>query len=395
MPSCGGSAISESSLYLHLKQRLQVVATCPEGGIDESYAQSLGVSDVVTYAPSDFFGAWRSRRHWLHRYLDGVEVVHFNGHWRWEDFFLAKLCVRKGIPYVLHPRGMLLIGHRRTGIKRLYNTALGRFVVKHAARVVALSRYEIDQFAPYGVRPERVVVVPNGVKWEAADSPVRAATEVFFGSRIPYFLYLGRIEARKNLVFLVESFKRYVDQAGQGSLVLVGPVEHGYDARVRACAEALGLSERVIVGPGIYGADKWFALSEATALIYPTLNEPYGRVPFEAVSVGTVPIVPDASGSAEYLRPFFSDFIYREGDHGSLAAAMQSAQRLFITGESPAGMARAQKWVGSELSWDRIADRVVGIYEELLGGRGGDTDGKWVGATGETKGARAGSRSCA
>ena len=106
--------------------------------------------------------------------------------------------------WVIHPRGMLLMGHRRVLLKRIFNLVIGSWIIKNASKVIALSRYETEQFKPHRIPPERVQIIPNGVPLEQR------------GKRDPkpYFLYIGRIESRKNLIFLIQAFQKYRQSGG-------------------------------------------------------------------------------------------------------------------------------------------------------------------------------------
>src|SRR5690606_33226217 len=120
----------------------------------------------------------------------------------------------------------------------------GNYIVRNASRIVVLSRFEERHLLPYGVPERRMSIIPNGIQVPAVQP-----------GRIPhlveqeYFLYLGRIEARKNLIFLMDAYARYWQRGGRAALVLVGPDERGYARRVRARAEELGVDSQVHLLP--------------------------------------------------------------------------------------------------------------------------------------------------
>jgi glycosyltransferase involved in cell wall biosynthesis len=317
---------------------------------------------VRTFSPWELLDAVGNPNHWLHDFLDGADVFHLNGHWRPENYLFTRLCRRKGIPYVMHPRGMFLVGHRKAALKRLFNLLIGNEMASHAAKVIALSQYEVRQFRPYPIASERIEVVPNGIPLPGDAGKAVAQTEA------RYFLYIGRLESRKNLLFLVEAFADYVRAGGKSLLYLVGPVEHGYDLRIHEKVRELKLGKQVMICPPAYDAEKWKFLRNACAVIYPTVDEPYGRVPFEAVAAGTFPIIPDESGSAEYLSGFFPYCIYKHQNPASLVAVMRETEKRSEASDR-GDLAKARAWVADTLDWKRIADRVVAIYREIAPAR--------------------------
>ena len=362
-PWYGGSAISEASLSAHLSKFADVTVLCPQGNLDYAFARSFGVKEVREYQPIEVFDAWKDNTHWLSQCLDGADIFHMNGHWKWENYFFARLCKKKGIPYILHPRGMLLVDQRKPVLKRLFNLTIGNWVARHAARVIALSHFEVAQFAPYKLSSNRITVLPNGV-----DAPkLTGADDIPLGLNedYPFFLYLGRLVDRKNILFLLDAFSHYRLSGGQAVLLLVGPVERDYDQKIEARINELKLGGLARILPPVYGNEKWQFMKKARAVIYPTIDEPFGRVPFEAIAAGAFPIVPDESGSAEYLTPFLPECIYRHQDVQSLVSVM-SGLELKRKNTDTESLVKAQGWVRDVLDWDKVAGSVMKIYEEAL-----------------------------
>lgn len=352
----GGSAISEASLCASLSREAEVIVLCPKDRWDPAFSQRFGLKGIRGFAPHEPLNALGSPLHWLHEALAGADIFHLNGHWRWENYFFTRLCLAKGIPYVMHPRGMFLLGHRKVALKHVFNWLLGDEMARQAARVIALSRYETRQFRYYPISPERIAVIPNGIT-------VPSAFRRPEGSE-PYLLYLGRLEARKNLVFLIEAFADYARGGGPCRLDLVGPIEKGYDRQILDACERYRMLGRVRILPPVYDDKKWEMMAAAKAVLYPTVDEPFGRVPFEAVAAGAYPIVPDESGSAEYLAKFLPECIYRHQNPASLVNAIRAVEARTADARE---LQDARAWVVRELEWGRVAGKVLALYESVTG----------------------------
>jgi glycosyltransferase involved in cell wall biosynthesis len=354
-PEYGGAAISEASLCTALTPHGEVRVLCPKERWAPEFTSHLGLGGVRPFSPVEVLTAMVNGRHWLHGVLDGADILHLNGHWRWENYLFTRLCRAKGIPYLLHPRGMFVVAHRNVVLKRFFNLLFGKQIVRHAAKIIALSRHEISQFEPYPISPERIAVVPNGI-------PIPDGSRT--GTAVPedttYFLYIGRLERRKNLLFLVDAYDLYLRTGGKARLLMMGPAERGYDDEILAKIRALRITDNVSLIPPVYDGGKWQYIRDARAVIYPTTYEPYGRVPFEAVAAGTFPIVSDDSGSAEYLSPFLPYCIYQHSSHSSLVETMKAIERRTDRDD----LTRARAWMADALDWKSIADTVVRIYGE-------------------------------
>jgi glycosyltransferase involved in cell wall biosynthesis len=352
LPAFGGSSVSEACLSAELRKDFEVRVWCRLGKLDTAFAKSNGLDSVETYHPLSALLAWIYPGHSWNQLFSKIGILHINGHWKWENFFFCKLAQRHRVPCVLHPRGMFLVGHRKIWLKRIFNRIFGNAVMRQAAKIIALSRFEVRQFEGLPIAPTQIAVIPNGIS-------VPALSEFDQGN---YFLYLGRIERRKNLLFLLEAFKIYRENGGLRELHLVGPVERDYDRAIHEKKKALGLSSCVHLLSPMYGEEKWKKMRSARGVIYPTLQEPFGRVPFEALAIGGLPIVPDESGSAEYLSRFLPDILYRAEDATSLATVLAQVEHPSFPSRK---VAEAKAWVLTELNWNVVGREVRRIYEAI------------------------------
>jgi|688.fasta_scaffold176639_3 glycosyltransferase involved in cell wall biosynthesis len=358
-PEYGGAAISEASLCQSLESAANVLVACREDRWNRKFVRNFGLKNILEFVPSDFYHCWRENNHPCREWFRGIDVVHLNGHWRWEYYFISKICQEMSIPYVVHPRGMMLVGGRKHRIKQVFNFLIGNPVAKAANKVIALSRFETEQLAPYGLSNDATVVIPNGVCGFG-----EATGETYATPTSDHFLYFGRIEHRKNLLFLLDSFAKYRQLGGTKKLRLKGPVEHGYEQLVVQKIEELHLGHHVSLLAPSYGPDKWRHLGQAVAVVYPCLDEPFGRVPFETLIAGSLPIVPQESGGAEYLNPVLPEAIYPTNDSDALAKRLLWAENLSeeLRGKT---LSAARDWVENNLDWKKISHRILELYSEV------------------------------
>jgi len=354
----GGAAISESSLCGKLSLDHELVLLSRSARADLDFAKKQGIKNVVCFKPTDLIRAFFDSEHPLSKLIRWAEVFHLNGHWFWENYFFARLCYRYGVPYVLHPRGMLWVSYRRPVLKRVFNVVLGNWIVSHASKVVLLSEFEKSQLYRYPVVNKKLIVIPNGIELPEFSTDCIAA-------RKKYFLYLGRLEPRKNLEFLIRSFKKVIENNSGLSLRLIGPVERHYDQALKKLIFQLGLSDVVTIEDPVYGNEKAILLSNALAVVYPAKGEPFGRTVFEAFAAGTLCLIPQNSGGAEYVNIFAPEMLYPDQSEDILADKMltismmeQEERSLLVT--------KAQEWVKRNLDWQSVTERVLEVYRVVL-----------------------------
>jgi glycosyltransferase involved in cell wall biosynthesis len=120
----------------------------------------------------------------------------------------------------------------------------------------------------------------------------------------PFFLSVCRFVPEKNLLRLVEAFARYRTAAPperRWDLVLCGggPLQGEIDRAIAASGVAEAIHQ-----PGFLQADaiaRWYA--HASALVLPSLSEPWGLVVNEAASAGVPLVVSSRAGCVETLVP--------------------------------------------------------------------------------------------
>lgn len=359
-PEYGGAAISEASLCQSITGRVEVILACRSDRWNRKFLREFGLNNPLEFKPIDFYQAWRNSDHSIRSWFKDIDVVHLNGHWRWEYFFIQQLCRKLSIPYVLHPRGMMLEAGRKHQLKRVFNYLIGKSLAQGAHKIVALSHYEIQQLSPYGIEPSRVIVIPNGICGN------QSFKEFSPDCLSDHFLYFGRLEHRKNLLFLLEAYEKYRQMGGNKKLRLKGPIEHGYEQLIQKKVEELKLGHHVSILAPTYGAEKWRHLGQALAVIYPCIDEPFGRVPFETLLAGGLPILPTESGGAEYLEPVLPQAIYPQQNSQALAERFMWAEKFELSQRKKA-LEEARDWVQQSLDWSIISKKFLDLYWDAIG----------------------------
>jgi glycosyltransferase involved in cell wall biosynthesis len=221
-----------------------------------------------------------------------------------------------------------------------------------ADRVIAVSRRIAERcIASYGVDPARLRVVYNAV-----DPDRRDVAPVPVGERM--VLFLGRITLQKGPEYFVEAARRVLEKEPDVVFVMAG--QGDMLPRMIERAAELGLGRRMLF-PGFVDRDRAAALYEsADVFVMPSVSEPFGIVPLEAMDRGVPVIVSRQSGAGELLSNVLKvDF----WDVDDLASKIASALRYPT-------LARELRERGKEevgrISWDGVADRLEHLYREML-----------------------------
>ncbi len=154
----------------------------------------------------------------------------------------------------------------------------------------------------YGVPPEKVVTVHNAVDFSGREN-----LQVERGVKDKVVTFLGRITFQKGPEYFIEAAAKVLKRTKNVRFVMAG----SGDMMNRAIRQAArhGISDRFHFTGFLRGVDvqKMFALSDV--YVMPSISEPFGISPLEAMRTGVPSIISKQSGAAEVLRyAFKTDF---------------------------------------------------------------------------------------
>jgi glycosyltransferase involved in cell wall biosynthesis len=258
------------------------IAASPEGTTYEG----VPVRYFERTVPKPLFAA-ASMRAPLRAAMEHADVAHVHGLFNATVWLAAREARRRGVPYVVSPRGMLeeaALRHHALR-KRLSWQLFDRPVLTHAALWHATSPAEA---ASLRRRHEGVDVaeIPNPVALQpslATGAAERRADD------IPSVLFLGRLHPIKRLDLVAAGFARVLEAVPDARLVIAGPDELG----TRAAVEVLfrPFASQVQWTGAVDGAEKRRLLEQARALVLCSDSESFGMSVAEAMSMGTPVVV--------------------------------------------------------------------------------------------------------
>jgi glycosyltransferase involved in cell wall biosynthesis len=249
---------------------------------------------------------------------------------------------------------------------RFINTPLHGWSARHSTRVITnteQARADIEQ--AYGAPPERLRVVPLApAEVFRSDYPPSRLSEVrakYAGKDVPYFLYVGKLTARRNVPHLLTALSMMRDGGSYPHrLVIVGLNTTQID--IAGMARELGISEHVKYYPYVADEDLAPLYSAAEAFVLPYSYESAASLTLlEAQAAGTAVItagtvgLKQAAGNAALFVP--------DIEPASLATAMREiASKSAIR----ADLVKRGSDNASVYSWRRCSNEVLDICREAV-----------------------------
>ena len=239
-----------------------------------------------------------------------------------------------------------------------------RRAFKMADRIITISNFTKNEMMErHNLDSEKIRVIYLGCNHQRWQPIEPEALKEFLRRKnitLPYFIYVGRMALRKNLIGLIRVYNLFREKVRRPhNLILVGspaPLQEEIDDEIMASPfkneiKKLGWVEMNDL-PALVGG--------AQALVYPSIFEGFGLPAIEAMACG-VPVIASTSGS---LPEVVGDAGILKDAHDveGLAEAMQQVtedgnlRRELIA----KGLARAR-----EFSWEKCARETLEVLENI------------------------------
>ena len=205
----------------------------------------------------------------------------------------------------------------------------------------------------YGIDPDKVVTVHNAVDFSGREN-----MSVERGLRDKVVTFLGRITFQKGPEYFIEAAAKVLKRTDHVHFVMAGSGDM-MNRCIRHAAR-LGISDKFHFTGFLRGTDvqKMFAMSDV--YIMPSVSEPFGISPLEAMRTNVPSIISNQSGAAEVLKYAFkvdfwdvdamADDIYALLKYPALAdfAAKQGYDEV------------------NRLKWNHAAAKMKKVYESVI-----------------------------
>jgi len=218
--------------------------------------------------------------------------------------------------------------------------------VSHLTRNVVINRY--------GIAPEKVITVHNGVEPASTNQFVDAEKKV--DEKIVTFL--GRITFQKGPEYFIEAAHKVLKRDPNVRFVMAGSGDL-LPKMIRRVA-SLGIATKFHFTGFLKGddVDKMFGMSDV--YVMPSVSEPFGISPLEAMRSNVPVIISKQSGVAEVLKYAIKI------DFWDIDAMADAIYGLLHYNSLPEMFKQYGKEEVESIKWDQAGKKVKDIYENLL-----------------------------
>lgn len=248
--------------------------------------------------------------------------------------------------------------------------------IRRADKIITISEFSKKQIIKhYDVDENKIAVIPCAAdrkKYRPMNDgdPLIGRVKDKYGISGDYFLYLGTLEPRKNITGLITAYSEALKKKPDlPKLVIAGGKGWMYEEIFSKVTE-LKCEENIIFTGYVDDGDVPVLMNGAKAFCFPSFYEGFGMPPLEAMSCGIPVIVSDCTSLPEVVGECgIKVDPYSVEDMAE--ALVTACGDDFAREQSRMGIERA-----SHFSWEKSAEMLKGIFEELYNEQAQNTTDK-------------------
>ncbi|OGP12753.1 MAG: hypothetical protein A2053_02980 [Deltaproteobacteria bacterium GWA2_50_8] len=276
------------------------------------------------------------------------DVIHVHDWLTYPAGILLKVLM--GRPLVAHMHATEFDRAGGVGDERIHHIEYAGLAA--ADRVIAVSQYTAQMIIDrYRTDPGKIRVVHNAF----SISKMSEKKQRIF--KEPLVLFLGRITLQKGPDYFVEVAKRVLAHRSDVRFVVAGSGDM-FSKIIKGTA-ARRLKDRVLF-TGFLNRDQVEEILTSTDIfVLPSVSEPFGIVPLEAMAYGAVAIISKQSGVSEVIHN-----AYRV-DFWDIEKTAEIILDLLKDPKKRKEMARLGQEEVMKIEWDQAAKKMIQVYQQL------------------------------
>ena len=302
--------------------------------------------------------------------------------WLWFEWLVPPILRKNDVDLFLSPDGYLSLNSEKKQLAVIhdinfeyYPRHLPWFARKYlryffpkfaekATRIATVSKFsKQDIIRHYEIDPDVIDVVYNGVSevYKPTSNNEKITARVKFAQGSEYFIFIGSIQPRKNLIQLFNAFNLFKKAHKTDIKLLIVGEKRWWTKAINRAYEKMSCQDDVIFSGRLEQEDLSQALAASMALVYVSFFEGFGIPIVEAMNCD-VPVItsnvtsmPEVAGKAGvYVSPF---------DPASIQEGME---KIAFDKELVAQLIEAGKEQRKKFSWDQTADNLWVSIEKCL-----------------------------
>ncbi|MFA5098659.1 MAG: glycosyltransferase [Candidatus Paceibacterota bacterium] len=303
--------------------------------------------------------------------IKNFDIAHISEIWNFSSFALLFWAKFYKIPYVISPRGSLMVEplNKKSHLKKkLFLFLFVKSFLKNAAVIHFTAEIEKEEYLKAGLPlKNNFAIIPNGIDFKDFDDGEKEAINLNFKKDLgitpdkKIILSLGRIDWKKGFDTLIPAFVEAVKKNSSLLLLVVGP-ESDYKKTVEDLINAAGIKDKVIFTGVLDGIKRIAAFKSSDVFVLPSYAENFGMVVAEAMYLRLPVIITKNVGLAPEIIKSDSGLVIEKNEKELTEAIL----KIINNPDAAKKMGeQGRELVKREFSPLIVADKILKLYNDI------------------------------
>jgi len=223
----------------------------------------------------------------------------------------------------------------------------------YADLVATVSRYTANMvISQYQVDSGKIRILYNA--YDVTTIPEKK-NRLFKG---PTILFLGRITLQKGPEYFVEMAKKVLLRNPQARFIMAGSGDMA--RKILRLSASLKLKNKFVFAGFLNRQQVEEILNAIDIFVMPSVSEPFGIVPLEAMAYGAAAVISKQSGVAEVIQNAYKVDFWDVDEMARMINYLvenpEECTKLGFSGQEEV----------NRIGWDEVADKLMRMYQELV-----------------------------
>ena len=246
-------------------------------------------------------------------------------------------------------------------VEQVYKVVLNKVVFRNVNLVTVPSQAYCAELKRVGVEGNKIRVIKNGITYSQNEYDIEKMKQKFNFTGKKIVLFVGALEKRKGVEFLIRSFTIVKEKIPAAKLVIVG---NGSErAYLQNLAYAIGIEADVSFVGRINDDELDFMYEMSNVFVLPSMYESFGIVLLEAMSHRKPVVTTRIMGVTELVTTGFNGLLVEPRNAQQLAEAIIK----ILSDESYAiQLGKNGEQFSKKFEWEKIVTEYENVYNESL-----------------------------
>jgi len=278
------------------------------------------------------------------------DLIHSHDWLTYPAGMLAKRLTGK--PLIAHMHATEFDRSGGVGDERIHNLEYDG--MSYADRVICVSKYTANMvISRYHIDSGKIRIIHNA--YDVGDLIADQKDRIFKG---PTILFLGRITLQKGPDYFIEIANEVLKVHPHARFIMAGTGDMSRKLLHRSAF--LRLRNRFIFAGFLNRKQVETILNSVDIYILPSVSEPFGIAPLEAMAYGVTAIISKQSGVSEVVNHAY------KVDFWDTKKMSEIVNYLIENPDECQEMGEKGRLEVQSISWSEAADKIISVYDEML-----------------------------